>query len=291
MQVNWFARGSLVTSYSPAEPENLSSLLNAVVNTYWNEYLRYWELSKHLDNPQLSAQTRVLYRSLDQIGEAVRKTLHSLTPGEEAVSAVQGFLEALGRPTDITVETSANLIRDLHKMAIVRDCVAISLAFEVTDGLLPTAENRALELVPLIASRRLGSRAAAYLDRATRLYLWGFDPECVIMCRSVLESALVARLDEQIDLDEPPPNLDNLIRLAGEHGVLPGYMKASSRKGWRARRGTPLWQAERIKWAGNRVTHDIPMVSAQGDAIEDCATAVRELTQLLTLLFPQHRSA
>src|SRR5439155_20227163 len=111
---------------------------------------------------------------------------------------------------------------------------------------------------------------------------WGFDPECVIMCRSVLESALAAKLEEQIDLDEPPPSLDTLIGLAGLHNLLAGYQKASNRKGWRARRGTPLWQAERLKWAGNRVAHDLPILESHTDAITDSATAVRELTDLLT---------
>lgn len=63
--------------------------------------------------------------------------------------------------------------------------------------LLAGAEERAATLIELVANRNLSERAAAFLDRATRLYLWGFEPESVVMCASVLEAAYEQRFSSQ----------------------------------------------------------------------------------------------
>jgi len=152
---------------------------------------------------------------------------------------------------------------------------------------LPAAEKRATQLVTLIASRRLSDRALAYLDRATRLHLWGFDPECAIMCRSVLEAALVARLSDLLELDEPPPPLEQLLVLAGRNNLLPGYeVTANNRRGWRARKGSLLADADRIRWIGNQLVHDLPQLTASSGDVDGAASAVEKLTRVLDHLFP-----
>jgi hypothetical protein len=179
----------------------------------------------------------------------------------------------------------------LHKQPIVRDCLAISLALEAVDTLLPTAEDRVAELVALIASRTMSSRASAYLERATTLHLWGFDPECVIMCRSVLDAALSSRLATLVAQDEPPPNLDRLIALAGAEGILPGYQPAANRRGWSARKGSLIEDAEHIRLAGNRLLHELPHLTVAPKALTDSATAVRTLARVLDQLFPDGKAS
>lgn len=279
-----------MTDYDPDQPENLSNLLGAYVNVYWNDYLRYWELYENVEDGELTEEQRAIHRGLDKIGEAVRNTIHSLAPNPAAVEAVEHFFRVLGAKNTADPDSAAKVLRAVHKLPIVRDCVAINLAFEVADVLLPAAEQRAAELVALIASRRLSDRALAYLDRATRLHLWGFDPECVIMCRSVLEAALVARLSDTLELDEPPPPLEQLLALAGEHKLLPGYERAATKRGWRARKGSLLADADRIRWVGNHLIHDLPQLAVGASDLGDSTGAIQKLARVLDHLFPANEA-
>jgi len=60
------------------------------------------------------------------------------------------------------------------------------------------AEVRILKLLPLVRRSQPGWRVRDFLRRVSRCYIYGFDTECAVMCRSVLE----AELDEQISLDD-----------------------------------------------------------------------------------------
>jgi len=60
------------------------------------------------------------------------------------------------------------------------------------------AELRILKLLPLVRLSQPGWRVRDFLRRVSRCYIYGFDTECAVMCRSVLE----AELDEQISLED-----------------------------------------------------------------------------------------
>ena len=55
-------------------------------------------------------------------------------------------------------------------------------------GMLDTARERFLDLLLLLRDRQPCERAKAFLHRVARCYLFGFDAECVVMCRAVLDS-------------------------------------------------------------------------------------------------------
>lgn len=271
--------------YDPDRPEEMSGWLALHVADYWRRYLEYWELEEDVADPRHDEAARRLHRKLDAIGGAVRTLLHTLSPDEAAVAAIRDFVDV--SEAEDPLEAAAEVIRLVHETPIVRDSIRIALGFEAAEELLPRAESRISDLLTLVAARSVSPRAATFLDRATRLYLWGFDPECVIMCRAVLEAALTARLADDVDRDDPAPNLDNLLRIAGGRKVLDGFERAKNRKGWRARKGSPLWRAERLKWAGNEVLHQRPeVVGSRSTDIQDAREAVRELAEILTLLFP-----
>lgn len=274
-----------MSDYDPEQPENLHDLLGAYVNVYWNNYQHYWNLVEGDSEAQLSEQERAVHRGLDKIGHAVRGALHTLAPDSDAVTAIREILPDMGITVQEPVDVAA-VMRALHQTAIVRDCISISLAFEVADTLLPAAEARVADLVALIAARRLSPMASKYLERATRLHLWGFEPEAVIMCRSVLEAALFAKLSATVKLDEPPPPLETLIRTAGQLALLQGYENARNRRGWRAVRDTPLWDAERLRRTGNQLLHEVPELEPDVDALADSAAAIRTLASVLDRLYP-----
>ena len=271
--------------YDPERPEDLASWLGTYVNDYWNQYLRYWEIDANPGLGLLGDAERLMHKRMDGVGRAVRKAVHSLA-AREATDAIREFLNGVNLTEELTPADHALLIQALHNSVIVRDSIRIQLGFEVSDELLPQAEQRVAHLVALIASRELSDRAASYLDRATRLYLWGFDPECLVMCRSALEAAIASRLEEIIPLDEPPPPLDKLLYLGGVNNVLEGFERAGSRRGWKARRHSMLWKADRIRWSANRVVHDLPVMESEyGDGIEDGHSALKELADVLAHLF------
>jgi hypothetical protein len=264
-----------------------SSEIGGFVNAYWNGFLEYWDLYDTPTNSEPTDAERQRAVHFNRLGEALRESLHSLDLGANARAVIHEMLASSGLSEE-AIDSQAGWVAQLlsnHK--IVRDCVQIQLAFEATDSLLGTAEKRFAPLLSLVRELKLAPRAQAYLDRATRLFLWGFDPECILMCRSVLEAALTSALDSVIELDEPPPSLENLIRLAGEKGLLDGYERAQNRRRWRARSGTPLWRAERIRWAGNRIVHDVPVITGKHPSdIDSAEMAVTELADLLGRLFP-----
>jgi len=241
-----------MSEYDPDNPEGLPDFLEGSVNEYWNQYLDYWELHESQQEGGLSEETRAIHRGLDALGEATKKVLHSLTPNDDVRKAVQQLSDVAGiAPVDSNLA-----IKAFYSTHLVRDCVNIRLAFDATGSLLSKAQGRVGDLVAAIGSRDLSKNAADYLDRVTRLYLWGFDPECLVMCRSVIEAALTSRLYPELEKDESAPPLEELLRLAGEKEVLRGYRAANNKRGWSAKRSSPLWQADRFRWVGNKVLHD-----------------------------------
>lgn len=64
--------------------------------------------------------------------------------------------------------------------------VCITFAWEAL-GMLSTARERFLDLLLLLRDRHPCDRAKAFLQRVGRCYLIGFDTECVVMCRAVLD--------------------------------------------------------------------------------------------------------
>lgn len=278
--------------YEPERPTSLQEWLYGYVELYWNLYLDFWELRDSLEEPELSADARGLNRIFNGIGKGMEDSIRALSPQRNLKEEIGKLVASLGLspPTAEEIDET-EMVQRLIDLPQVRDRLTISLAYTAVDELLPRAQKRAGNLVALMAARELSPRAAAFLDRATTSYLWGFDPECLVMCRSVLEAAFTTRLEESevIDSDVPPPGLEVLIRLAGENQLLPGFQKGG-RRGWSARRGTPLWRAERIRWSANRIVHDQPVFDMGGEALESADVSIQELVRILDLLFPSSGS-
>ncbi len=284
-------------SYEPGE--RISDRLAVAVLMYWNEYLDVHGLQNPQMTPGLPDRSREANRVLNELGSALREAVQTLSTNDRLLAAAREFTEMIFADAREKVPEATDslgpdfdtwdfegLAKAMSNWPVVRDAVRIALGFEAAETLLATAEDRAGEMVDYIASRDLSEHSRAYLDRTMRLYLWGFDPECVVMCRSVLEAALWDALEDHIDDDQPSPPLERLIALAGSNQALPGFRKARSRKGWEALKGTPLWRADRIRHSANMVLHDQPILGAADDEIADPVEAIRDLATILSLLFP-----
>ena len=222
-----------------------------------------WEYSKHRDNlgRRFLRMARTLNASIDR------------TPG--------------GRPLgDADLDEVMPLLRDIAANRQVQDRIAIELATEAT-AQLRGASARARRLVGIIRARSLSHRASGFIERATQLYIWGFEPEAAIMCRAALEAALLNRLVDTIDADTASPALVEMIRLAGERGVLDGFAPPLGKSGWGARRGSPLWRAMRVRGAGNRAAHEHPGFQLDANASPNAFETIRDLSLVLRALFKE----
>jgi hypothetical protein len=87
-------------------------------------------------------------------------------------------------------------VRSLTSHPIVRDGVEIRLAYDAI-AKLAGAETRLGEILHLVQPRNLSEQALTFLSRAAQLYLWGLEPEAVVMCGAALEAAYVERFPDR----------------------------------------------------------------------------------------------
>jgi hypothetical protein len=260
-----------MTFYDPDDGFNAASWFGTIANTMWNDYLDYWEQQNVDDDSELSDSDRHTFKLLMEIAEALRPSLHSLTLDSKAQGAITTFLRDLGNKEDVDTPLAIKLAQVLHAHKIVAHGIQIDLAVEAADTLLKGAEGRYGDLLGLLAERRLSERAAAYLDRATRLFLWGFEPETIVMCAAALEAAYESRFS-------PLDMLRLQITKKGKKFEVYQYEHAALASGVYTPAQAAL--AHRLRDARNDVVHAVPAVALTG------RQALVFTSELLSSLFP-----
>ena len=261
--------------YDPDEGFSASSWLATIANAIYNEYLDYWEQQNLDSSSELSEDQRHRVGLLIKLTAALKPCMHSLSLDPPVIEGIREFMAQLGL-RDVDEDFAGRVLHAVRSNPIVHHGLQIELASEAADNLLAGAENRFGVLLGLIASRTLSRRAAAYLDRATRLYLWGFEPEAIIMCAAVLEAAYPERfsLADMVRLGVRKNRDDSELRpheyefAAFSDGV---YSKAQ-----RDLAGT-------IRRARNFVAHTVPVEQLTAQK------AIVGTAELLSCLFPADR--
>ena len=257
--------------YDPDEEWSAASWLGAYANVLSDDYLNYWELLNIPDDSELTDSHRAQNKNLHEVAKSILPSLHSLQADSEIARKVSAFVEGVGISATINEATAAAVVRAIQSHPIVRDGIKLELAMEATDVVLAGAEQRAAELVALIADRKLNPRAAAFLQRATRLFLWGFEPESVVMCAAVLEAAYEDRF-----------TAEDMIRLQvpkrGEEYRASEYERAALADRLYSREDQDL--AITIRRARNDILHNVP------DTVLKPIKALRDTASLLSRLFP-----
>lgn len=133
----------------------------------------------HETAPELF-RTFLTLRVTPALKEAAKDLAGRLTPGEH-LGGKRSHLLNLSEPfiDRLDIELASEFTRTLSRIA----------------GLTEYGRKTWLALMAAAHEQPLSDLAAAYLTRAARLLLFGFDVECVVMCRAVLEAALSERLD------------------------------------------------------------------------------------------------
>jgi hypothetical protein len=233
-----------------------SSALDLALGVYYNEFLEYWEQQNVRGVGDLNEFERARAAVFIRLAAALPDSIHSLLVGERASSVLRDFVSETGEPIADTHRDLVILARVATHFRVTRQAVQLEVGYQAVGTLLPTAEQRVFTLLELLAERELSSRAGQYLDRATRLFLWGFDPECVAFSGAVLEAALKERI---------PDNAKRRIQRAVEIGLF-----SIEQAGL----------ANELREQRNHVLHNDPQVQMTAER------AIRTLANLLDALYP-----
>lgn len=238
--------------------------LDFVSDHWYNAYREYWGLDQqacpeHLTFDQWESARRfsAAAPNLFKLGlamntRAVLRTDASAPMDSRTLSAFRESLSSFGQ---------SPLVRDNADFELATDAIQR----------LRHATDRFVSLLDLVLDHPLSPRASDYLARATRLYVLGFDPECLVMCRAALDAALQERIDD-----------DELQRLGIQRRDLWWRIRAAESLGLFDT--TLRDSADRLRQAGNQAIHTAPGFLVEG--IGDARTAVSVLSELLRALFP-----
>jgi hypothetical protein len=262
-----------MTSYDPDEDWRPSGWLWSNTEALHQEYRVFWGLEPPVDLEERRPQANDATHALVAISEAIVPVLHSLAIDDTLRSRLADFAFGVDRnATDgFTEETALTVAKALSSHPLVRDAIRFDLAFTAAEAMLPRAEDRVPFLVQLVASRHISPRAAAYLDRATRLFLWGFDVESVAMCAASVEAALesVFPAERMFQLQISKKGQEFSSHEYESAAQAAGVFSASDRHA-----------AKRLRRSRNDVMHNVPVT---GLDVED---ALKLAASLLTKIFP-----
>jgi len=121
--------------------------------------------------------------------------------------------------------------------------------------------RRALELARLVVTVQPNASVMGFLRRLSRCYIAGFHPECIILCRGVLENAMIAAATSK---NQPRTSMSAMITNAHTRGWLSEQNASAAREIWRR---------------GNRAVHEDP------EAIKEAFETIVLTTKVLQELF------
>ena len=211
-----------------------------------------------------------IQRALDDFDAGIRSGLTTTERGEQAVKEADAYaavLHALSENLttadydDITAH--ATLIQSQQLTGPAMALLEVRLA----RGYVPAASHlyrRCFELLSCIVEVEPTERVRRFLHRVSRCFLLGLEPETIILCRSVLESAVEERLDDtrRKGVREAAHGASMKVKIDLLHGQ--GWITDDSR-----RAAMVIWER------GNAAIHKDP--EAVGNAIE----IIRKLVEVL----------
>lgn len=163
------------------EGADLAEYIQAAIDEFVMAREHYW------DHQEKEPEARFIADFTGRLLVEAAFTLSDPTPDSEA--------------PDVPWESHLDAARSERFGAEVREAIQLRLATELQSD-LGAMTSRCEELSEELFGNRPGPRVMKFLQRLTRCYVAGFFPECVILCRSVLESAVRERF-EMADLDLP----------------------------------------------------------------------------------------
>jgi Domain of unknown function (DUF4145) len=243
---------------------SLWSELSAVSGHWQSIFAEYWGLDAS------TAPAHLTFEQWERAKNSARTAPRLVT------MALALNLRAIGdgSVTEPLAPDSLRLIREYLSDNAATPLIRDAVSFEVADDAISRGRHsgeRLAKLLSLVLDHQLTGRAATYLSRATRLYLFGFEPECLVMCRAALDAAL----QEVVDYS-------NSAGVRATRSDLAGRIDAACRLNL----FTPEMQARAhtLRKAGNEAVHLLPAFTVEG--IGDAMQSIAILSELLAALFP-----
>jgi hypothetical protein len=209
--------------------DRLAGNLSLIVDNYRDERERYWSED---------GSEAALIRLLDVVAHAI------LTDSSDLL--VEGSDE---EPWKRPLALWAEVIGAAETEGVSQhlgESLEIRIAEDVVNGLYD-APQRCLELAAHILAVRPAEPVRRYLGRLGRCYIAGLLPECVILCRAVLENAVNEALHRRSDdATEFQGTMRQKLRRCEEAGWLdgPGRRDAGA-----------IWER------GNKAVHQDPLAT------------------------------
>lgn len=152
---------------------------------------------------------------------------------------------------------------------LIHESLSIIFSKEIVNK-INQAVNRAIELHRLSTSLDLDSSTKQFLARLSNCYIWEFDPECVMLCRSVIDTAYREKIPDSLCEKYYPRRevwddfgLAKRIKVAQKEKFIDDYISTISFK---------------IKDIGNTAIHHQPNIT--NDVIETIKDTMIILRQL-----------
>jgi hypothetical protein len=135
---------------------------------------------------------------------------------------------------------------------------------------LDAKSRRTVDLLAILIAKRPSEGVAAYLQRVANCYIHGLDPECIVMCRAVLDSAFESTISATQVLQALPGSRTRGVHLADR-------IEAAERLALITRTTARL--ARKVKDAGNDAIHNVPVATLT--PLEAVVATVKVLETLL----------
>jgi hypothetical protein len=245
---------------------DLNIQLGTAVDLYAQDRKRYWE--------NLGGWSATQYDEAERFAQAVLKNSEQLIPVEEIngdLSKLQseaskspeelnkriGDIMNLDLPSEKKTAMVCDVLKDYpadpqseeSPLKLVWERFVIDMSWEAINKIEEGA-SRILRLYRLVLCSAPSKPTQQFLGRLSRCFIWGFDPECVILCRAVVDRAFKDAITDKIcenHLGERERyDLSDRIEAARKEGLIDDEIKN---------------KAYTVRIRGNKAVHEQPNIT------------------------------
>lgn len=210
--------------YEPTGKYGLLHQLESIIDLYEQDRESYW--SEKVDESSYGLDS-LIYEQVDKFTQAVLKHTAELVETEqldanlqdidlelkEASTHYEDFVHELNRivksdqPVEEIRKQCVNLLREAPPkfpdedenglLRMIGEKLCASLAWEAMN-IVEDGTRRILKLYILVIKTAPSKTTQSFLSRLSRCFVWGFDPECIILCRSAIDAAFRDVVDDEI---------------------------------------------------------------------------------------------
>ena len=164
------------------------------------EYPAWCQMENALESYEQKRQEH-LEAEAKKLGPEGERQLSQFTEAADALA--KGVQELVGVDGIESLMKLAKMsgFQEGKSFELLQEHICITFGWEAM-GILSTARERFRNLLMLLRDRRPSLPAKGFLQRVARCYLLGFDPECVVMCRAVLDCEFSDRVVDDDKVSE-----------------------------------------------------------------------------------------